>query len=125
MGSVIVVSGRKKKMTDYIDREAFIAEKRKQYCKDCAKRKGMKNGKLKFCYEIGEAPCRACGVDDALSDMEDYPAADVKPVVLGWWVNEPDRYRHWHCSECGYTISGIEIAYYYCPNCGADMREVE
>ena len=64
-------------MTDYIDREAFISDKRKQYCADCDKRKGMKNGKMRFVYDIGDAPCRACGIDDMIGDIEDFPAADV------------------------------------------------
>ena len=70
-------------MAEYIDRDAFIEQKRKQYCGDCKRRKGMKNGKYKTLYEIGEAPCRACGIDDMLNDVEDFPAADVRPVALG------------------------------------------
>lgn len=62
-------------MSDLIDRQAFLKQERKFYCEDCDKRKGMKNGKLTFCYEIGEAPCRACWCDDVLSDLKDYPAA--------------------------------------------------
>lgn len=64
-------------MAEYIEREAFIEAKRKQYCADCDRRKGMKSGKMRLCYEIGEAPCRACYVDDLLTDVEDAPAADV------------------------------------------------
>lgn len=66
---------------DYISREAFLAEKRHLYCENCARRKGMKNGKMKFIYEIGDAPCRACDIGDVLDDVEDFPAADVRPVV--------------------------------------------
>lgn len=50
---------------------------------------------------------------------------DVKPVVRGHWVEETDRYLHWHCSECKYTIAGVEIRYNYCPYCGAYMKEDE
>ena len=67
-------------MAEYIEREAFVEQKRKQYCEDCDRRKGMKNGKYKTLYEIGEAPCRACGMDDMLNDVEDFPAADVVPM---------------------------------------------
>lgn len=67
-------------MKEYIDREAFIARYRKQFCENCDRRKGIKNGKLKFCYEIGDAPCRACDIDDMLDYVEDFPAADVRPV---------------------------------------------
>lgn len=48
--------------------------------------------------------------------------ADVKPVVHGYWINEPDRYFHWHCSECGYVISGPHREFNYCPNCGTKMH---
>ena len=79
---------------EYIEREAFLEQKREQYCKDCARRKGMRNGKYKILYEIGEAPCRACEIDDALNDVEDFPAADVVPVV--------------RCVECRYAPIGID-----------------
>lgn len=68
-------------MAEYIEREAFLAEQRHLYCENCARRKGMKNGKMKFVYEIGDAPCRACGIGDVLDDIEYYAAADVAPVV--------------------------------------------
>lgn len=63
-------------MSDLIDRQAFIENERKLYCEDCDRRKGTKNGKPNvICYEIGEAPCRACWLDDALTDLEDFPTA--------------------------------------------------
>lgn len=63
-------------MSDLIDRQSFIENERKLYCEDCDRRKGTKNGKPNvICYEIGEAPCRACWLDDALTDLEDFPTA--------------------------------------------------
>ena len=62
-------------MSELIDRQAFIENERKLYCEDCDRRKGKKNGKLTVCYEIGEAPCRACWLDDALGDLDDFPTA--------------------------------------------------
>ena len=56
-----------------IDAGAFIAEQRHLYCENCERRKGMKNGKVKFVYDIGDAPCRACGYGDVLDDLEDAP----------------------------------------------------
>mgnify|MGYP003325606029 CR=1 FL=1 len=53
--------------------DAFIAEQRHLYCENCERRKGMKNGKVKFVYDIGDAPCRACGYGDVLDDLEDAP----------------------------------------------------
>lgn len=82
-------------MAEYIEREAFIEAKRKQYCADCDRRKGMKNGKMRFCYEIGDAPCRACDIDDMLNYVEDFPAADVVEVKLlddGTLIVTTDKY---------------------------------
>ena len=115
---------------EYIEREAFLEQKRDQYCKDCARRKGMRNGKYKTLYEIGEAPCRACGIDDMLNDVDDFPAADVRPVVRGEW-NRTDAYPHrLYCSVCSKTylkndelLERWEFPLNFCPNCGADMRE--
>ena len=68
-------------MARFIDADAFIDNAIKLYCKDCDRRKGHKNGKLCFIYEIGEAPCRACSVDDMKDDIENAPTADVVEVV--------------------------------------------
>ena len=61
----------------YISVEAFTASMQERYCKNCDRRKGMKNGKLKTIYAIGDAPCRSCGIDDMLDDIDAYPPADV------------------------------------------------
>ena len=80
-------------MSELIDRQAFIENERKLYCEDCDRRKGTKNGKpTVICYEIGEAPCRACWLDDALTDLEDFPAAspwhrvEEPPKEDGWYI---------------------------------------
>jgi hypothetical protein len=52
-----------------------------RYCKDCERRKGIKNGKLKFIYDIGDAPCRACVIDDMIDELENAPTVDAEPVV--------------------------------------------
>lgn len=107
-------------MDEYIDREAFLAAKREQYCKDCERRKGIKNGKVKILYEIGDAPCRACGINDVLDDVEDFPAADVAPVRHGRWKpGDMPTYGGYKCSVCG----GNTVLYKatYCPHCGALM----
>lgn len=71
-------------MSELIDRQAFIEQERRLYCEDCDRRKGKKNGKLTVCYEIGEAPCRACWLDDALTDLEDFPTASPWHRVEDW-----------------------------------------
>lgn len=90
----------------YIEREAFIESQQHLYCENCARRK---NGKGKFVYDIGDAPCRACGIMDVLDDVEDFPAADVRPVVL---CKDCKRYggRPWENNEtgtCGRTDFGV------------------
>lgn len=109
---------------EYIDREAFIAAKRAWYCDNCDKRKGMKNGKMRFVYDIGDAPCRSCGVDDMMCDIEDFPAADVVEVRHGRWTKEL-LFCKPVCSECGEPCIGLHGYDYeltnYCPNCGAKM----
>ena len=107
-------------MTEYINRETFVADKRKQYCEDCHRRKGMKNGKMRFCYEIGGVPCRACGIDDMFNDIEDYPAADVVEVRHGKWQNgDMPTYGGYKCSLCGENTTHYKAN--FCPNCGARM----
>ena len=50
-------------------------------------------------------------------------ALELLKERTGRWVEEPDRLRHWHCSECGFVegvVCGMEN---YCPNCGAQMEK--
>ena len=93
-------------MSDLIDRQAFIENERKLYCEDCDRRKGTKNGKPNvICYEIGEAPCRACWLDDALTDLEDFPTAspwhrrEEPPKKTGkyavCWTYQENLYWDW------------------------------
>ena len=99
-------------MSELIDRQAFIEQERKLYCEDCDRRKGTKNGKPNvICYEIGEAPCRACWLDDAIGDLEDFPTAspwhraeelpkeDGKYVAINvktkWWYEASYENGNW------------------------------
>lgn len=103
---------------EYIEREALVAEMLKLYCAACERRQGIKNGKKQFLYEIGDAPCRACDIGDMIDDIEDFPAADVAPVVRGRWIKKDPDYSDSNvkCSACGEEFS------YICPNCGARME---
>lgn len=126
---------------EYIEREAFLEKERKRYCEGCSRRQGMKNGKYKTLYKIGEAPCRACEIYDVMDDAEEFPAADVWPVVRGKWEDVEvtyvadkttlpfERISSMRCNQCNryhteiyYYGNPTEMAH-YCPNCGADMRE--
>jgi hypothetical protein len=110
-------------MDDYISREEFIEQKRKLYCENCSRRKDSKG---KTVYEIGDAPCRACGIGDVLDDLDDFPAADVRPVVRGKWIDAVQSCHdspHVICSMCGEYYWRYFNKFNFCPNCGADMRE--
>lgn len=62
--------------------------------------------------------------DKAENLLFDIPAADVRPVVHARWVDNgiPDSMLS-GCSACGYTCGAYSMR--FCPNCGADMREVD
>lgn len=96
-------------MAKYIDCDAFIAEKRMHYCAACKRRQGMKNGKMQFCYEIGDAPCRACDVADMLDYIEDFPATDVRPVV------RCKDCKHW---ETEWSPNYAQFGEHFCPFIG-------
>ena len=59
--------------------------------------------------------------------IEHIPAADVRHVMRGFNVIK-DYPSLFECSVCGWsdddTTTGDTRTYNYCPNCGADMREV-
>ena len=71
-----------------------------------------------------------------LAAADRIPAADVRPEKRGKWVKTKEYYTAgcafkrvaWKCSCCGIEVVNTEPIYriddwYYCPNCGADMRE--
>lgn len=102
-----------------IDADALLCDIIERYCKDCDKRKGVKNGKRRIIYEIGDVPCSACGIDDIAGEIEDAPTADVverkgKNIsAIGFM-----------CSACGFGDFGGFHGYEpkFCPNCGAEME---
>ena len=114
----------------YIDADALIDDLMERYCKECNKRRGIKNGKYRIIYEIGEAPCRACEVDDVKAELEDAPTADVVERKVGKWVDNKGLYQCscckniwselWWVESC--TIDRMNKIIHYCPNCGARMK---
>ena len=72
-----------------IDADALIDVLTQRCCKNCDKRMGTKNGKRRMIYEIGEAPCRACDVDDMKTELEEAPTIDAVEVV--------------RCKDCKYS----------------------
>ena len=111
-----------------IDVEAFIREIRKIYCEDCARRKGGKNGKMRFCYEIGGVPCRACDIEDVLDALDDYAPIVQPEPKRGKWLPDNNNYiyEQYVCSECKNsfkvdTCMGKPM-WNFCPYCGARME---
>lgn len=43
--------------------------------------------------------------------------------TMGHWITKPHVYGVTYCSECDFELKIDNTN--YCPNCGADMREVE
>jgi len=96
-------------MTDYISRETL----KKRFCGHCE--------------EYGK--CQELCFDMEL--INNTPAANVVEQKTGNWIEREDMYYGWNiweCSNCHEEFcieegSPKDNEYYYCPNCGADMRE--
>ena len=94
-------------MVDCISRPAFIADCEGRYCVPC-KEQGKDSNGMK---------CRACWVDDMLSEVMDAPAADVEPVRHG----RRKRYST-TMMECSlYNKHTARHKFNYCPSCGSKM----
>lgn len=121
-----------------IDADALIDDMMERYCKECNNRRGIKNGKYRIIYEIGEAPCRACEVDDVKAELEEAPTVDVVERKKGKWTekevihkdeakNIVEEWQSCRCSVCGRYHLQPYMYYFdnpnYCSFCGADMRK--
>jgi hypothetical protein len=73
------------------------------------------------------------GIDGALLVVSMSPTEDVRPVARGKWINKSQKsgcgimFVASECTACGKkaNFNCDELLYNFCPNCGADMREVE
>ena len=98
-------------MGRYIDAEHLLSEiqelKKSPWFTDCTNE--MARVSRKEAVEIIEALC-----------INREPSADVRPNVRGEWSGESG----WEeCSEC-HWVNTTHLVYHFCPNCGADMRQV-
>lgn len=102
-------------MTDYIERDELVS-----YFKEIAT-KTLRDGSVQCVLGAGV-------IAHMIVEIKEFPAADVRPVVRGEWVNRGyesgwvglcDCYR---CTACNTTWDAKS---HFCPNCGADMREDE
>ena len=96
-------------MAEYIEREALEVDL---------------NHRLNFLMgENGEYDHYTSGFDEAVTRVENFPAADVAPVRHGKWLYG-DYYDIGDvCSECDWDSKMTHPSYRYCPNCGAKMYE--
>lgn len=108
---------------DYISREAAIYVHKLQ-CAGCANQQDQDYSEY----------CKVCTIYNEIKCTEALPAADVRPVVRGQYIGDYDGYADgapvydiWSCSVCGCVFEDWDEkpTYNFCPNCGADMREVD
>lgn len=66
---------------------------------------------------IREIPRGNWSRDRFIAEVMSIPEADVWPVVHAKWNSQV--YAKRECSACGFYE--VEIAYDYCPHCGAKM----
>ena len=65
------------------------------------------------------------GTEFAKRDIKAIPAADVRPVMRGKWEYDGQTAKFGNPFRCTRCHEENNDTYNFCPNCGADMREVE
>lgn len=90
-------------MTEYIDREALLAE-------------------FEWLKSV-EYPYQRDRTEDAIQRIKNAPVADVAPVVHGHWIEKMvPTGRYFECSKCGaHENKHTAIKGRYCWRCGAKM----
>lgn len=79
-----------------------------------AEKYGLANGSV-LGRHTGLADCIA-------SEISELPAADVAPVVHGWWKKVRKSRSTWECSVCGTKVGAFFVGCsQYCYCCGAQM----
>ena len=82
-----------------------------------AEKYGLANGSV-LGRHTGLADCIA-------SETSELPAADVAPVVHGWWKKVRKSRSTWECSVCGTKVGAFFAGCsQYCYCCGAQMGGV-
>lgn len=98
---------------DYISREAAIRALEFR-CKILTIRGGQTAADILTRYGI-----------KTIRNRNSLPAADVRPVVRGKWIQKPFLLGTTNvCSRCESYYGMPHEVFNFCPNCGADMREV-
>ena len=102
-------------MAEYIEREALEVE--------------LNHRLNSLMAENGEYDHYTSGFDEAVTRVENFPAADVAPVVHGRWDDSgrytfPSSNTAVRCTNCGCALTESEYRlnnWNYCPVCGAKM----
>lgn len=55
--------------------------------------------------------------------LEYLPTAEPQRIKGKWALQSDDYHEYYECDQCGIAV-GIDDIRNFCPNCGADMREV-
>lgn len=108
-------------MAEHIKREAAI----RVICDCCAVCADIE------CCDYAKGSYGGCKEIEGLRAI---PTADVKPVVHGRWIEYPDclkypnAYADDHivcsvCEECFSVLDNDTARFWFCPHCGADLRE--
>ncbi len=90
---------------------------------------------LERCARLQDSPmsheCADCAYRDksigtcfSLSTLMN-DAADLLKDQTTTWVEEKDRYYHWHCEKCGFVEGAPAMTHKYCPNCGRKVMRDE
>lgn len=104
-------------MSKYICVEDFLKYIDDTICKGCREDGKDANGIV----------CRVCQIMDMLGYVEDFPAADVEPVIHAKWIEQIYIDEPVICSNCRMCpdelieTGGFINPYNYCPSCGAKM----
>ena len=80
----------------------------------------------KYGLANGSVLGRHTGLADSIaSEISGLPAADVAPVVHGWWKKVRKSRSTWECSVCGTKVGAFFAGCsQYCYCCGAQMGGV-
>lgn len=60
-------------------------------------------------------------IECAVTKIKQVPAADVRAVVKGTWMQRGTLFPMYECDKC----NAISMGGNFCPNCGADMRQLD
>lgn len=104
-------------MAECIEREAAISvieEKQKELCPVGMYSRHAVYGSDREKFDAWQ---------EIIDTLESIPAADVRPVVKATWkrIDYKPCGHDYECSSCGWKN---DMVTHFCPNCGADMREL-